>query len=45
MDLCERPKWQFELAGSGIVLRVESAPNAFHRFIQGWLLGIRWTRL
>lgn len=29
---------------SELKLHFPVAPNAFHRFMQRWLLGFRWTR-
>ena len=39
-------KWSFTLEESGsLVFSVPSAPSAFHRFMQRWVLGIRWKRI
>lgn len=40
------PDWEWSFTPDfGVCVRVVGAPNAFHRFMQRWLLGIHWRRL
>ena len=42
-----KAKWQMCPTGDwyGIVYSLPSAPNAFHRFMQGLILGMKWRRI
>jgi len=40
------PKWTLQMnKGSNFHIYLTTAPNHFHRWMQGWMLGFQWTRL
>jgi len=41
-----QPKWEVCPTGDwyGLIITLPAAPNAFHRFMQGLVFGIKWRR-
>lgn len=36
------PKYRFNIGDGALVVTMQRWPNRFHRFMQRWLLGIKW---
>lgn len=43
--LVEQPKYFFNIGDGALIVSTNRWPNPLYRFVQRWVLGIKWGRL